>query len=103
MTAPQQIQDELQELNRRWTEAEIGADVAALDALAADDFVLVGPVGFVVDKQHWLDRYRSHELVTEELAFRATQITVRDGSGWRLAGLHLSPIGGPPPFAGKRE
>lgn len=29
--------------------------------------------------------------------FRATHITVRDGSeGWLLAGVHLSPLGGPP-------
>jgi hypothetical protein len=31
--------------------------------------------------------------------FRATQIAVHDGSGWRLAELHLSPIAVPPPFA----
>ena len=132
MTAPHQIQDELQELDRRWTDAETGADVAALDALAAEDFVLVGPLGFVLDKQQWLQRYRGHELVTGQLSFedratrvygnvavttgryvqqaeyqgnpvngefRATQIAVRDGSDWRLAGLHLSAIGGPPPFA----
>jgi hypothetical protein len=33
--------------------------------------------------------------------FRATQIAVHDGSRWRLAGLHLSPIGGPPRFAAR--
>lgn len=31
--------------------------------------------------------------------FRATHIAVRDEDRWRLAGVHLSPIGGPPPFA----
>jgi len=31
--------------------------------------------------------------------FRATQIAVRDGSRWRLAGLHLSPIMNRPPVA----
>jgi hypothetical protein len=31
--------------------------------------------------------------------FRATHIAVRDGGRWRLAGVHLSPIGVPPPFA----
>ena len=136
MTAPHQIQDQLRELDLRWTQAEAEADVAALDTLAVDDFMLVGPVGFVLDKQQWLQRYRSHELVTQELRFedaatrvygdvavtigryiqqaeyqgnsvddefRATQIAVRDGAQWRLAGLHLSSIGGPPPFASNRE
>jgi ketosteroid isomerase-like protein len=32
-------------------------------------------------------------------AFRGTHILVRDGGRWLLAGIHLSPIGGPPPFA----
>jgi hypothetical protein len=36
-------------------EAEIEADAAALDALATDDFTLIGPAGFVLGKQHWLD------------------------------------------------
>ena len=94
--------------------------------------MLVGPVGFVLDKQQWLERYRGGSLRTTALAFedavtrvhgdcairigrhvqeaefqgrpvngefRATHIAVRDGDRWRLAGVHLSPIGGPPPFA----
>jgi ketosteroid isomerase-like protein len=130
----QTTHDELRELERRWREAEIQADVAALDALAADDFTLVGPAGFVLDKRQWLERYRQGDLVTRSLRledtmtriwgnaavsigrhiqeaeyrghpangeFRATHIAIHDGSQWRLAGLHLSPIGGPPPFAGR--
>ena len=31
--------------------------------------------------------------------FRATQIAVRRNGRWLLAGVHLSRIGGPPPFA----
>jgi hypothetical protein len=126
--------DELLELERRWTEAEIEADVAALGALATDDFALVGPAGFVLDKQQWLERYRQRDLLTRSLRledtmtrvwgnaavtigrhvqqaeyrghaangeFRATHIAISDGSRWRFAGMHLSPIGGPPPFAGR--
>ena len=124
--------DELSELERRWTEGEIEADVAALDAITTDDFALVGPAGFVLDKQQWLERYRQGDVLTRSLSmeetttriygdaavtigrhirqaeyrghpangeFRATHIAIHDGSQWRLAGLHLSPIGGPPPFA----
>jgi hypothetical protein len=124
--------EELADLDRTITSAEIAGDTATLDALATDDFMLVGPVGFVLDKQQWLDRYRGGGLHTHALAFedavtrlhgdyairigrhiqlaefqgrpvngefRATHIAVRDGGRWRLAGVHLSPIGGPPPFA----
>jgi ketosteroid isomerase-like protein len=126
--------DELRDLERRWTAGETEADVGALDALATDDFMLVGPAGFVLDKQQWLERYRQRDLVTHSLRFedtmtriwgdaavtigrhvqqaeyrgqpvngefRATHIAIHDGSQWRLAGMHLSPIGGPPPFAAR--
>jgi hypothetical protein len=131
--------EELADLDRALTQAEIDGDVAALDALASDDFTLVGPLGFILDKRQWLNRYRDGALHTRSLAFedavtrvygnaairvgrhvqeaefqgrsvdgefRATQIAVRQDRGWRLAGIHLSPIGGLPPFAradGARE
>ena len=123
---------QLAELDRDVTRAEVDGDVATLDALSTHDFMLVGPVGFVLDKRQWLDRYRGGGLRTIALAFedavtrvhgdcairigrhvqeaefqgrpvngefRATHIAVRGEDRWRLAGVHLSPIGGPPPFA----
>jgi hypothetical protein len=128
--------DQLADLDRTLTRAEIDGDTATLNALATDDFTLVGPVGFVLNKGQWLERYRGGGLRTTALAFedavtrvyrdvairvgrhvqeaqfqgrpvngefRATHIAVRQGDRWRLAGIHLSPIGGPPPFAQPRE
>jgi ketosteroid isomerase-like protein len=129
--------DQIRELGRRWARAEQQGDAEALDALSADDFTLVGPVGFVLSKQQWLDRYRTAGgLAIESLdwdevqvreygdtavavgvhtqrgelsgrpidgTFRATHIAVRRGDDWVLAGMHLSPIGGPPPFAPRAE
>lgn len=65
-------QEQLYELEQRWTKAEIEADVSTLDALAVDDFMLVGPAGFVLTKQQWLDRYRQGDLVTSSLSFEDT-------------------------------
>lgn len=62
-------EDEVRDLVGRWAAAEVAADVAALDSLACADFRLVGPAGFVLDKQQWLDRYRSGALVTTSLSF----------------------------------
>jgi ketosteroid isomerase-like protein len=59
----------LHDLDRRWTEAEVGGDTATLDSLATDDFTLVGPAGFVLSKQQWLDRYRGGGLRTRTLHF----------------------------------
>jgi ketosteroid isomerase-like protein len=60
---------EVFELGRRWAEAEQRADVETLDALAVADFALVGPLGFVLDKQQWLDRYRTGDLLTSSLTW----------------------------------
>ena len=124
--------DAIQELERAWYQAEMRADTGTLEAISTSDFTLVGPLGFILDKEQWLERYRSGDLVTDSLSledpairvygdaavtlarhiqrasykgrladgqFRTTHIAVRDDSGWLLAGIHLSPIGGPPPLA----
>jgi uncharacterized protein (TIGR02246 family) len=118
--------DEIRELGTRWVDAELRGDAEALAALTVPDFELVGPLGFVIDREQWLDRSRSGDFETSSLEwdevsvrrygdtavaigrhtqqatyqgqpsdgqFRATHIAVRTEEGWRLAGMHLSPIG----------
>jgi ketosteroid isomerase-like protein len=63
------IADEILELGTTWTSAEVAADVDTLDALVTDDFRLVGPFGFVLDKEQWLDRYRSGDFATTALTW----------------------------------
>jgi ketosteroid isomerase-like protein len=60
--------DQILELGGRWAEAEQAGDVDALADIADDGFRLVGPFGFVLDKEQWLERYRSG-------AFRTTRLT----------------------------
>jgi ketosteroid isomerase-like protein len=132
----QSAEADVRRLSQAWARAEVHGDVATLEGLTAADFTLVGPVGFVLDRRQWLDRYRDGTLTTSELAyadvdvrvygdaavsvgvhtqkaafrgspadgsFRATHVAVRAAEGWRLAGMHLSPIGGPPPFAARPD
>jgi len=73
MPEQDKTEEEIRELNRRWAQAEAHGDVATLDALAADCFRLVGPVGFVLDKQQWLDRYRLGDFVTASLRFEEVE------------------------------
>ncbi|WP_427136531.1 nuclear transport factor 2 family protein [Pseudarthrobacter sp. S9] len=60
---------EIRAFGQLWADAEVRADVDALDAMTVADFTLVGPLGFVLDKQQWLDRYRSGDLVTSSLTW----------------------------------
>jgi ketosteroid isomerase-like protein len=68
--------EQILDLGRRWADAERQGDIVALDALLADDFVAVGPRGFVLNRQQWLDRYRSGNLKNEVFSWQ--DIAVRD-------------------------
>jgi ketosteroid isomerase-like protein len=70
---PEFNEEAIEDLNRRWAEAEVRGDIPALDAMSTDDFRLVGPAGFVLDKRQWLDRYRNGDLVTRSLRFEDAQ------------------------------
>jgi ketosteroid isomerase-like protein len=67
---------EILALGTRWAEAEQSADTATLDQMAAADFRLVGPFGFVLGKSQWLDRYQTGGLVTSSLIW--DEVEVRD-------------------------
>ena len=68
--------DQILDVGRRWAEAEVAGDVGALDELAVTDFTLVGPVGFVLDRHQWLERYRGGDFSTTALSW--DDVTVRD-------------------------
>jgi len=61
------------EIQRRFDRAELEADKAALEDLIVDDFLSIGPKGFVLDKREWIDRhgmFTYQSLETSELDVR---------------------------------
>lgn len=50
------------ELGRHWADAERRGDTGELEKLIVDEFMLIGPLGFILDRQQWLDRCRSGDL-----------------------------------------
>ncbi|MGP4111711.1 nuclear transport factor 2 family protein [Streptomyces sp. 4N509B] len=75
MESPGRARDEVLELVGRWADAERRNDADALDALLTPDFLGVGPAGFVLDHDQWLERYRGGDL--RNSAFELTEPTVR--------------------------
>ncbi len=59
----------------RWAEAEQDNDAGRLERLLADDFVGVGPLGFVLDRGQWLARFGNG---LENRAFAVEDRQVRD-------------------------
>jgi len=45
-----------------WVATEASGDAAAIDKLLTDDFTGVGPLGFVLTRDEWLDRHASGAL-----------------------------------------
>jgi len=58
-----------------WADAERRCDAAATDTLLTDDFVGIGPVGFMLPKQAWLQRHTSGTLHYDELGL--DEVTTR--------------------------
>jgi ketosteroid isomerase-like protein len=70
--AEQQVLD----LGRRWAAAELRGDAETLGPLLADDFVCVGPLGFVIDKEQYLGARRSGDLKHESLVWEDVRVRV---------------------------
>lgn len=69
--------DEVSAFLDEWTRAEQQGDADRLEGQLDDDFVGVGPLGFVLSKQDWVTRF-SHGLAYDGFSLADTQVR-RDG------------------------
>ena len=56
-----------------WTTAELAGDAETLATILTDDFSGVGPLGFILPRPAWLDRYRQG-LAYEQFSLEEIQI-----------------------------
>jgi ketosteroid isomerase-like protein len=79
----------------QWSAAEQRGDTQRLDELLTDDFAGIGPLGFTLPKQAWLDRHRSQDLrydsfnlaeVQTRVYGPAATVTDRNNTGGRYRG-----------------
>ena len=72
----EQTEQEVAKLADSWAMAELQGDTTFLEKLLAEDFIGVGPLGFLLTKQQWLARHQSGDMqytthTLDEISVRA--------------------------------
>src|SRR5207245_5226935 len=70
------MDENLEELAQDLAKAERKGDVAFLDHILADDFIGIGPRGFMLTKDEWLARHKSGDLRYESFGLDEVRIRV---------------------------
>jgi hypothetical protein len=65
--------EQIEQLVDAWIAAEAHNDAAAVEPLLEEEFRGIGPLGFVLDKQQWLDRFRSSDFAYSALEWQDRQ------------------------------
>ena len=81
------VTDQVLELGQRWAAAERAGDADALAPLLADDFLLVGPLGFMLDKTQYLGSRRSGDLLHASLIWNDVRVRANDNAAVAVCAL----------------
>jgi hypothetical protein len=67
------MNETIRKLQDEFDHAELHADIETLQRLLTDDFLSIGPKGFMLDKQEWINRhvhFRYDTLDTSDMDIR---------------------------------
>jgi ketosteroid isomerase-like protein len=70
------MEDQLLALGQEWASAELHGDTDILGHMLADDFVGIGPRGFMLTKEQWLARYTSGSLRQDSFTWDEVRVRI---------------------------
>jgi ketosteroid isomerase-like protein len=82
------MNDELTKVTEQLLQAELKGDVATMERMITDDFVAVGPRGFVLNKAAWLAGHKTHDLQYQDM--KQDELTERTYGDAALVTKHQS-------------
>jgi Domain of unknown function (DUF4440) len=80
------VAQEVMGLADAWATAELRGDTAFLENLMADDFIGIGPLGFLLTKQEWLARHQSGDMKYESFSLDEVKVRVYNDAAAILIG-----------------
>jgi len=65
---------ELERFGQEWAAAELRGDTTFFEETLADDFVGIGPYGFMLSKAEWIERHTTGKLKYESFALDEVRV-----------------------------
>jgi hypothetical protein len=72
----ERVEQEVARLADAWVAAELHGDTAFLERTLVEDFIGIGPLGFMLTKREWLARHQSGDLTYEALDLDEVRVRV---------------------------
>ena len=72
-TTEAEVKEMIRNMQQEFDNAELHADTKKLQELLTEDFLSIGPKGFVLDKEQWINRHKQfsyQQLETSDMTIR---------------------------------
>ena len=82
-------EQEVLRLADAWATAELRGDTTFLERILADDYIGIGPLGFMLTKQEWLVRHQAGDLKYESFSLDEVKVRVYNNDAAVLTGRQV--------------
>ena len=82
-------EQEVLRLADAWATAELRGDTTFLERILTDDYIGIGPLGFMLTKQEWLARHQAGDLKYESFSLDEVKVRVYNNDAAILTGRQV--------------